>query len=1093
MMTKPLPTPIKASADWRDYRCLQLDNGVTVCLVHDATSPTTAAAATVATGAASDPLPGLAHFCEHMVFLGSTKYPLENQYKQYLAQHGGSSNASTSMHQTTFKFQIQAAFAEHALDIFSHFFVSPLFTVSGTAREVQAVDSENSKNLTADGRRRLQILKAHCRRDHYYNKFSTGDAQTLESSQVELLRQRLLCFHAHHYRPERLTIVVAGPQDLDTLESWVVHRFGNMKARVLENMPKEVQDEIATAAKEAPEFTFSSIAHAQFNNPFDTTDWPKITTIEPLRAMRRLVLQFPLPPVRDLDQSPIALLSHLLGHEGPGSSFAYLQTIGLLTSLSAGLRTTGPDFTLFQVDMSLTEQGEEQWEYVTQVIFQHVALIRSQKEELARHWDENAALRALHFDQTSPNKVYALAPGLASSIVLQGTEKCLSAGRILGQPPFPAKAFDEFCEQLIPSNIMVERCSTRAWEEAPHNPSSQRLTEEWYGVDYYSTPIAPDTFKTWSNAGLHKDLKLPEPNPYIPRNLKLCPELPKEAHTPRIDAPVDPPTLLESSESSRLWHKLDNRYALPKSSLQLLVRNPAVDHVQSDGKWIPDTVQSMHASLLAGVFRQALAQETYDAELAGLHWSVSLDASGIVFSFGGFSERLSDLATKVLHEFFHGQFLKESYFDSTKDRILRNLRTYFTSRRADSHTAYFYEFLVSNNYGGVEESIKATEDVTFESLMAYQKEVLSCPSTFTECLYTGNVSAKEATKFFEGVKTTVASPETLPLPWIPENSLRQLSASSTELHFTSQNRQEENGAVTIKYQSQIPGYRGQSLSSDESIKSTACLRLISQILREPLFDELRTNQALGYIVSGYYDVNTTAPVDTGLVEQLPESVPIDYLVINVMSKKLPPPEIVERIEAFLGDFRSILANMPESELEDRVEAITIKMLEPFQKLSSESSTQFRKIRRNVPEIVRCHQLTDIPWDNAPSLATHIKKVTRNDLVAAWDRLVSPSTRARVTSCVYGSTFPIDKELRTNLKRASGPIVVNDLKSLVQLRASLPFYDSRVTVRTPAFLSVESIQRQFTRCSHPQSAAIGVAALAVVGAAAMGMLSRNKQK
>jgi hypothetical protein len=32
----------KGKADWRDYRCIELDNGVTVCLVHDATSKTTA-------------------------------------------------------------------------------------------------------------------------------------------------------------------------------------------------------------------------------------------------------------------------------------------------------------------------------------------------------------------------------------------------------------------------------------------------------------------------------------------------------------------------------------------------------------------------------------------------------------------------------------------------------------------------------------------------------------------------------------------------------------------------------------------------------------------------------------------------------------------------------------------------------------------------------------------------------------------------------------------------------------------------------------------------------------------------------------------
>jgi secreted Zn-dependent insulinase-like peptidase len=55
MVVEHLPAPIKGKADWRDFRCIKLENGVTVCLVHDKESKTTAAAATVNVGAAADP------------------------------------------------------------------------------------------------------------------------------------------------------------------------------------------------------------------------------------------------------------------------------------------------------------------------------------------------------------------------------------------------------------------------------------------------------------------------------------------------------------------------------------------------------------------------------------------------------------------------------------------------------------------------------------------------------------------------------------------------------------------------------------------------------------------------------------------------------------------------------------------------------------------------------------------------------------------------------------------------------------------------------------------------------------------------------
>jgi secreted Zn-dependent insulinase-like peptidase len=81
-------------------------------------------------------------------FLGSEKHPGENEHERYLSSHGGRLNASTSMHLTNYKFEVLADHAEKAVDLFSNFFVAPLFTSSGTGREVQAVDLENSKNLT---------------------------------------------------------------------------------------------------------------------------------------------------------------------------------------------------------------------------------------------------------------------------------------------------------------------------------------------------------------------------------------------------------------------------------------------------------------------------------------------------------------------------------------------------------------------------------------------------------------------------------------------------------------------------------------------------------------------------------------------------------------------------------------------------------------------------------------------------------------------------------------------------------------------------------------------------------------------------------
>lgn len=101
-----------------------------------------------------------------------------------------------------------------------------------------------------------------------------------------------------------------------------------------------------------------------------------------------------------------------------------------------------------------------------------------------------------------------------------------------------------------------------------------------------------------------------------------------------------------------------------------------------------------------------------------------------------------------------------------------------------------------------------------------------------------------------------------------------------ELHFPSKNPEEENGAVIFTYQSTIPSYKGEGISHPLGLKSTSCIRLLCHMLREPLFDELRTKQQLGYIVSAYYEIgysSRSSDSDLG-----PLVVPVDFITINIL-------------------------------------------------------------------------------------------------------------------------------------------------------------------------------------------------------------------
>ncbi|EMP33578.1 Nardilysin [Chelonia mydas] len=113
------------------------------------TEKLSAAALCVAVGSFCDPedLPGLAHFLEHMVFMGSLKYPDENGFDAFLKKHGGSDNASTDCERTVFHFDIQQKYFKEALDRWAQFFIHPLMIRDAIDREVEAVDSETLDTL----------------------------------------------------------------------------------------------------------------------------------------------------------------------------------------------------------------------------------------------------------------------------------------------------------------------------------------------------------------------------------------------------------------------------------------------------------------------------------------------------------------------------------------------------------------------------------------------------------------------------------------------------------------------------------------------------------------------------------------------------------------------------------------------------------------------------------------------------------------------------------------------------------------------------------------------------------------------------------
>ena len=160
--------PVQSPNDRFAYRLLTLDNGLKALLISNPDTPKAAAALDVHVGSGDNPRgrAGLAHFLEHMLFLGTEKYPDAAEYERFITEHGGSRNAYTSFEHTNYFFDVDPAHLAGALDRFAQFFIAPNMDARYVERERNAVEAEYQMGLKSDTRRGFDALQANMNPAH---------------------------------------------------------------------------------------------------------------------------------------------------------------------------------------------------------------------------------------------------------------------------------------------------------------------------------------------------------------------------------------------------------------------------------------------------------------------------------------------------------------------------------------------------------------------------------------------------------------------------------------------------------------------------------------------------------------------------------------------------------------------------------------------------------------------------------------------------------------------------------------------------------------------------------------------------------------
>lgn len=801
---------------------LRLCNGLQVLLVSDPKADQSAAAMTVEVGSWNDPAeyPGMAHFCEHMLFIGTQKYPNENEFFTVGSNYGSSINAYTAPQQTVYTFSCQTPGFLDLLDRFAHFFIDPLFSPGSISRELHAVDQEFAKNIENDGWREYMIFKETGNPNHPNKGFSTGNSQTLSQIPPDALKK----WHADCYGANRMYLVIYSSLPLEELKQTV--------AQIFPAIPEAKADLIPS--------NFSLTSDEQRGH---------ILYIQPIQNRRSLSLSWELPQDLAVDPSKSAgLVAYALQRGQKANLYENLKQEQWIDSMSVRVDNLGGNtHRFFQINLDLTQKGIEDVQAVIQRCFQAVAGLKETGVP-SYLFQERNAMAQLTYQFRGRTDAYDFVTQIADSL----PEEPLSTfprNLILATQYNPQKV-----QQTI-AFLTPENCSLSLMAPSELTQVLPERKEKWMGAAYTIRSIPDAWSHSWASALPHPQIRLAQPNPFLPTQLATVPD-------PALGTV---PTLFARGDIGQAYYARCPEFASPHSVIHL--------HIQS-----PELQPNARSQVLASLYLDHLTDQLHPtlaaASAAGLSCHFDLDRSRIHLQIGGFSEKAPLLLQEVIKQMplnppTPEQFAlyvdrhEKSYSNGQKELAIRQAKELLDS-------------LVNQDRTTKQQRLAALKTIRHEDLLAFHQKVFE--KTYLQALFAGNLSLQDAESAWLDIVHVLGK---TPYPTQEHAKTKVLSLP------------DKAGPYCI---SQTVGVQGNAAillidEGDFTFEKRVSQEILGSTIREAFFTELRTKQKTAYIAQSEC---------TELEERL-------FRSFLVQSNSHEPEELLYRFELFLEEYHASLA------------------------------------------------------------------------------------------------------------------------------------------------------------------------------------------
>ena len=890
--------------DDRDYRVLTLENGLQALLVSDPEADKAAASMNVRVGSAQDPddLQGLAHFLEHMLFLGTEPYPQSDAYQQYISDNAGSHNAFTAQQDTNYFFDIEPSALPGALDRFSEFFLSPLFNADHLESERNIVHSEYMARIRDESRRENDVLNQLLNPDNPTTGFAVGSRDTLADPEGEAtLRERVIEFYHRYYDANVMNLAVVAPQPLDELEALVVERFADIP-----------DHDLSAPTIDAP--------------LIDPDTLPRYVERQSLQDRRQLRFYFPIPdPTDEYRTKPTQLIAHLLGDEGDGSLLAVLREAGLADGLSAGVGRGDGNEALFTVSISLTPAGAERLDDIEATLFAAIEQIRA--DGLAEwRYDEQKSLSEQAFRFQQHGAPQQEATRLAMSLSRYPVEDVqYAAYRMDGMD---SERQQRYLDALTQDNML-------RFYSAPDVESD--TVSPWFNTQWKEQP------PTATGQAL-SGLALPEPNPFIASDLTLQ------------GGQDEQPTALIETPTFTAWHMQDSRFNTPSVEWRVSLQHPSASY---------SAEEAVLTRLLAGWLNDSLNESLYPAWIAGQSFSAYAHARGMTLSFSGWRDGQTPLIEQAIEQLQQAD-ISTGAFERVRYQLQREWRNAPQASLTGQASRALGEALLTPQWSTAE-LLEASQRLEKRHLENFRRRFLD--DLYIDAMAVGNLNAEQAQEqanLIRGALTPRLTRDDIP-PLTP----LEVSSESEILHPHS-TREE---SLVLRY---LQG-------RDTSVEEQARLSVLAQWLDTPFYQQLRTEEQLGYIVNAGYSPMLEAP----------------GISLIVQSPDVDSSTIAERMDAFMEAAEARLNTLSNGELAAHRQAVHDRLNQRDTSLPSMANRYWQETALDEGRFDRREQLAALALD-----------VSVEELQSLWPELLSRQLDIRFNPGDSPSDIATYREART---------------------------------------------------------------------------------